>query len=189
MWPWLSPENTLAVMNTRDSVMLGFMFSVAVPSALASTPWERWIERPEPTNARLVQKIEYSVASSKADVGETTTRDLGTLAARVGRGDSESLAIAVRLAGTTPPGANLEDVYSMLGVTAGDDATRYLTALKREAGGKYCPGILFLSEKFVNDEAAKAAELERRKRAIMKVTAKWLMPIRNLCLKELQHDG
>jgi hypothetical protein len=176
-------------MNARDPVMLVLMFSVAVPSALASTPWERWIERPEPTSAKLVQKIEYSVISGNADIGEATTRDLRTLATRVGRGDSESVAIAVRIARTTPAGANLEDIYSILGVAAGDDATRFLTAVKREGSGKSCPGISFLGEKFVDDEAARAAELDRRKRAIMKVTSNWLMPTRDLCLKELQHDG
>ena len=37
--------------------------------------------------------------------------------------------------------------------------------------------------------SANAAELERREHAIMKVSSKWLMPVRNLCLKELKHDG
>ncbi len=176
-------------MNARDLVMLALMFSVAVPSALASTPWERWIERPGPKSAKLVQKIEYSLSSGNADIGEATTRDLRTLAARIGRGDSESVAIAVRLARTTPAGANLEDIHSILGASAGDNATSFLTALKRDGGGKSCPGISFLGETFVDDKAAQAVEIERRKRSIMKVSAKWLIPIRNLCLKELQHDG
>ncbi len=176
-------------MNTRDSLMLALMFSVAVPGALASTPWEAWIERPEPSSAKLVQKIEYTGSSSRADIGQATTRDLRSLAARIGRGDAESVAIAVRLARTTPAGANLEDIHAILGVTAGDDATRFLTALQLEGGGKSCPGVSFLGERFVDDEPARVAELERRKRAIMKVSSKWLMPIRKLCLDELQQTG
>lgn len=180
---------TLAVMHERVSIMLALIFSVAARSAIASTPWERWIERPDPTSAKLVQRIEYSISAGNADIGEVTTRDLRILAARVGGGVPESVAIAVRLARTTQVGANLEDIHSMLGVTAGDNATRFLNAIHREGDGRTCPGVSFLVERFVDDEPARAAELARRKRAIMKVTAIWLKPARDLCLKQLQHDG
>lgn len=133
--------------------------------------------------------IEYSDDGKQADQGEATTRDLRVLAARVGRGDADSVAIAVRLVRTTPAGANLEDLYSMLGGAAGDSAEQFLSAIQREGDGRACPGVAFLGAKFVDNDPARVAELDRRRRAITKVSSGRLIPVRNLCLKELQHDS
>lgn len=177
------------MMQACRPVLWALTLSGVVTSAVAATPWERWIARPTPASAQQVQRIEYSIPGGNADLGEETTRDLRTLAARVGQGDPASLAIAVRLVHTTRPGAHLEDLHAMLGRASGDHAQRFLAALRQEGGDLSCPGVEFMGEAFVDNDAAKVAERERRRRALMKVSSTRLVPVRDRCLKVLQQAG
>ncbi len=178
----------LAFMKLRLATLMFAMISLPCQLAMAMTPWERWIEKPTHKNAVLVREITYSRNAKSADFDPVTTRNLRLLSRRVMNGNFDALQIAVRLSQKTDPGANLEDLYAMLGEAAGRNSQTYLLALSMEAQVDTCPGIGFLGEKFVDNNLAREEEMRKRKRSLLKIHSPALSQIQSVCLREIAND-
>ncbi len=156
--------------------------------ALASspTPWEQYLSQPTSQNAKAVTQIAYSQGSVEPDQSES---DLDLLAVQVVSSDLEAVRLAFRLR-SRADGHLGEIIDIMLGRLIRINPRLFLTTLHEQSGAEVRLDSLLgnFGGAYVDRDMAHQYEAERRRAALLTVTDRGLVSIRDKCVSVLKGD-
>jgi hypothetical protein len=145
-----------------------------------TTPWERYLEEPSPTNASLVTKIEYSVPDEAA----YSSDDLGILKLQVLAADESAFQLAFRLYGDSEGGL-AEELGAILASTIRPNPEFFLSQASRLDQACRTLNVDAAGIEYVDRLAAQAYELRMRTAAIESVEVPALAKVKCSCLARL----
>ena len=165
----------------RTITLIAMLLVVVSASAMANTPWEKYVLAPSPAAAAAVQKAEYSTPDENNRRFES---DLPVLENEVASGDGESAKLAERLrAQYGTAAAILEYLDALLGRSIRPNPAGYLRAIADSRG---CPGALPSGDLFTDRMEARAAEARAREAALRNVKDPMLQKKRDECVAILR---